>query len=103
MALSGFRVFGCGDGEAPAAVQGLKVDRDRNDRRNGLISWKPVDGAYGYNIYYGTSPDKLYNCITVLGAESYDFRGMDKSTDYCFAVEALGESGRSPLSPVVRE
>ena len=102
VALSGFRVFGHGDGQAPAAVEGLRVDRDRRDRRNALISWKAVEGAYGYNLYYGTEPGKLYNCITVLGTENYDFRGLDRDTDYCFAIEALSENGRSSMSPVVR-
>ena len=41
VALSGFRVFGNGDGDVPQAVKGLTVKRDRKDRRNALISWQP--------------------------------------------------------------
>ena len=102
VALSEFRVFGNAGGSAPQAVEGFKVKRDKKDARNALISWKPVEGAYGYNIYYGIAEDKMYNSITVLGDASYDFRGMDRDTDYCFSVEALSENGRSPLSPAVR-
>jgi hypothetical protein len=102
-ALSGLRVFGSAEGVAPAAVKKLKVDRDKTDPRNAMISWTPVDGAYGYNIYYGIAPDKLYNAITVYGDTQYDMRGLDRTTEYYFSIEALGESGRSPLSKVVNK
>ena len=97
VALSGFRVFGNGDGDVPQAVKGLTVKRDRKDRRNALISWQPEASAYGYNIYYGTAEGKMYNAITVLGQTEYDFRGLDADTDYYFTIEALNENGRSPL------
>ena len=101
-AMSGFRIFGNGLGEAPAAVKNLKVERSKADKRNAMITWEPVKEAYAYNIYYGIAPDKLYNSITVLGDTMYDFRGLDKDTDYYFSIEALGESGRSPMSKVLR-
>ena len=101
VALSELRVFGHAGGDAPQAVEGLKVARDKKDSRNALVSWKPVEGAYGYNIYYGIAGDKMYNAISVLDATSYDFRGMDRDTDYYFTVEALSENGRSPLCPTV--
>lgn len=101
-AMSGFRIFGNGLGEAPAAVKNLKVERSKADKRNAMITWEPVKEVYAYNIYYGIAPDKLYNSITVLGDTMYDFRGLDKDTDYYFSIEALGESGRSPMSKVLR-
>lgn len=101
-AMSGFRIFGSGLGEAPAMVRDLKVERSKSDQRNALISWAPVKEAYAYNIYYGIAPDKLYNAITVIGDHTYDFRGLDKETSYYFAIEALGESGRSALSKVLK-
>ncbi len=67
-----------------------------------MISWKAVDGAYGYNVYYGIAPDKLYNAITVLDGTSYDMRGLDRDSDYYFAIEALGESGRSDISKAIK-
>ena len=97
VALSGFRVFGNGDGDVPQTIKGLTVKRDKKDRRNALISWQPEASAYGYNIYYGTAEGKMYNAITVLGQTEYDFRGLDADTDYYFTVEALNENGRSPL------
>lgn len=101
--LSEFRVFGFDDGEKPLPVQNFKVVRDKQDKRNAMISWSPSSGAYGYNIYYGIAPEKLYNCITVNGADHYDFRGLDLGTTYYFAIEALSESGRSALSKVVKQ
>lgn len=101
--LSEFRVFGSDGGNMPERVEGLKVERDKKDRRNAMISWQPVKGAYGYNIYFGTKPGKLYNAITVLGENKYDFRGMDKGTTYYFAIEALSESGRSPISKTIKK
>ena len=101
--LSEFRVFGTADGVQPAAVKGFKVVRDKRDPRNAMISWNAAPDAYGYNIYYGTAPDKLYNCITVNGANQYDFRGLDLDTTYYFTIEALNESGRSVPTKVVKQ
>lgn len=101
--LSEFRVFGFADGEKPLPVQNFKVVRDKQDKRNAMISWSPSSGAYAYNIYYGIAPEKLYNCITVNGEDHYDFRGLDLGTTYYFAIEALSESGRSALSKVVKQ
>lgn len=100
--LSGFRVFGLADGAAPAIVKGFHVERDAADKRNALMSWKVSDDAYGYNIYYGTAPGKLYHAITVYGDNVYDMRGLDCDTDYWFAIEALNESGRSQRTPAVK-
>lgn len=102
VALSGFRIFGTANCKQPTEVKGLVVKRDKSDRRNAIISWQPTDGAYGYNIYYGTEKDKLYNAITVLGQNNYDFRGLDKDTEYYFTIEALGESGRSKFCKTIK-
>ena len=101
--LSDVRIFGNAPGKAPAAVKGFKVNRDRNDDRNAMISWQAVPGAYGYNVYYGIAPDKLYHCITVNGECSYDMRGLDRGTTYYFAIEALGETGRSAMSGIITQ
>ena len=101
--LSGFRVFGLDpDMAAPDAVKCLRVKRDKNDPRNARISWEAAPRAYGYNIYYGIAPDKLYNAITVYDALEYDMRGLDRDTPSFFSIEALGEGGRSPMSKITR-
>lgn len=101
--LSDIRVFGHADVEKPEPVREFSVKRSRSDARNALISWKPSRNAYGYNILYGTAPGKLYHCITVNGTTSYDFRGMDRGTSYYFTIEALGESGVSAKSKIIKQ
>ncbi len=94
-AVSDFRIFGNGLGKKPAIVKNFEVIRSKTDPRNAQIRWISVENAYGYNIYYGTEPTKLYNCITVNGTNEYDFRGMDIGTEYYFSIEALNENGTS--------
>jgi hypothetical protein len=96
-AISDFRVFGFVKGDLPKEVRNFRVNRSKSDERNAQISWNPSENAYGYNIWYGVDPGKLYNCITVNGETSYNFRGMDKGTVYYFSIEALGETGRSKM------
>jgi len=96
-ALSDFRVFGLAKEPLPEEVRNFKVNRAKSDPRNAQITWKPSAKAYGYNIWYGVAPGKLYNCITVNGENSYNFRGMDNGTTYYFSIEALSEAGRSKM------
>ena len=95
-AISGFRAFGLGKGDKPSAVEDFIVLRsDMTDKRNGWLKWKPVDGAYAYNIYIGQQPDKLYNCVMVYNVNEYYYAGMDKTKPYYFAIEAINENGTS--------
>lgn len=100
-ALSGFRVFGKGAGSAPEAVSQFFVLRTEKDKRSAWLKWNPVSSAYAYNIYYGTAPDKLYNCIMVYNANEYWFKGMDLLKTYYFTIEAINESGISTRYPIV--
>ncbi|MBO9573923.1 MAG: discoidin domain-containing protein, partial [Chitinophagaceae bacterium] len=101
-AISGFRVFGKGSGQAPAMVEDLVVLRTEKDKRSAWIKWKPADNAYAYNIYTGTEPDKLYNCIMVHGANEYYYKAMDKLRPYYFSIEAINENGISKRTDVVK-
>jgi xylan 1,4-beta-xylosidase len=94
-ALSGFRVFGLGNGTKPDAVKDFMVLRTEKDKRSAWIRWSPVSNAYAYNIYYGTHPDKLYNCIMVYANNEYWFKGMDLEKTYYYSIEAINESGVS--------
>jgi hypothetical protein len=94
-ALSGFRVFGKGSGSAPDSVRNFYVLRTEKDKRSAWLKWSPVDGAYGYQIYMGPSPDKLDNCILVYAANEYWLKTMDKEIPYYFTIEALNENGVS--------
>jgi xylan 1,4-beta-xylosidase len=101
-AISGLRVFGNANGAKPGAVKNSIVLRTEKDKRSAWIRWKPVDDAYAYNIYYGTAPDKLYNCIMVLDLNGYWFKAMDKERRYYFSIEAINESGVSPRTEVLK-
>lgn len=99
-ALSGFRVFGKGNGNLPEAVKEFIILRTEKDKRSAWLKWSPVTNAYAYNIYTGTEPDKLYNCIMVYNANEYWLKTMDKEKAYYFTIEAINENGVSTLSPL---
>ncbi len=99
-AISGLRVFGNGNGAKPSAVQNFVVLRTEKDKRSAWLKWRPVDNAYAYNIYTGTSPDKLYNCIMVHGANEHYYKSMDKLKTYYFSIEAINENGVSAKTAV---
>ncbi len=101
-AISGLRVFGNGGGERPDTVKQLIVLRTEKDKRSAWIKWRPVDNAYGYNIYFGTAPDKLYNSILVYNTNEYWFKVMDKEKPYYFSIEALNEHGISGRTQTIR-
>ncbi|HEX2631126.1 MAG TPA: discoidin domain-containing protein [Chitinophagaceae bacterium] len=100
-AISGLRVFGNGNGPKPDAVKTFMVLRTEKDKRSGWIRWNPVDNAYAYNIYYGTAPDKLYNCIMVHDVNEYWFKAMDSQKKYYFSIESINENGVSERSKVI--
>ena len=101
-AISGLRVFGSGNGAKPAIVKNFIVLRTEKDKRSAWIKWTTVDNAYAYNIYTGTAPDKLYNCIMVHGANEYYYKAMDLKKTYYFQIEAINENGVSERTPVMK-
>ncbi len=101
-AISGLRVFGNGNGAKPAPVQQFMVLRTEKDKRSGWIRWGHIDNAYAYNIYYGTDPGKLYNCIMVHDANEYWFKAMDSQKSYYFTIEAINENGVSERFKVIK-
>lgn len=101
-AISGLRVFGSGNGPRPKEVTGFIVLRTEKDKRSAWLKWKPSDDAYAYNIYLGTDPGKLYNCIMVYGKNEYWLKSLDSRVPFYFRIEAINENGISALSPVVK-
>jgi hypothetical protein len=99
--LSGLRVFGKGSGGVPDTVKQFIVLRTESDKRSAWFKWSPVENAYAYNIYFGTAPDKLYNCIMVHDANEYWFKGMDNQKTYYFTIESVNENGVSARSSVM--
>ncbi len=101
-AISGFRVFGNGNGAKPAAVEGFIVLRTEKDKRSAFIKWRPVDNAFAYNIYYGTDPDKLYTSIMVHSNNEYWMKAMDSEVAYYYCIESINENGTSERTKVIK-
>ena len=101
-AISGFRVFGNGNGAKPDGVKDFIVLRTEKDKRSAFIKWKPVDNAFAYNIYYGTHPDKLYTCIMVHSNNEYWMKAMDSQKVYYYCIEAINENGVSERTKVIK-
>lgn len=101
-AISGLRVFGNGNGKKPGKVKQFFVLRTEKDKRSAYMKWSPVDNAFAYNIYYGTDPGKLYNCIMVHDANEYWFKSMDSKKPYYFRIEAINENGVSIAGELVK-
>ena len=105
-ALSGFRVFGKGQGAAPEQVQNfmvLRADAKKfGERRSSWIRWQQNNNADGYVIYFGKAPDKLYGSIMVYGKSDYFFTGMDRTDTYYFQIEAFNNNGISKRTDVLK-
>ncbi len=99
-AISGLRVFGSGNGAKPNAVKDFHILRTRKDKRSAWLKWNRVDNAYAYNIYLGTEPDKLYNCIMVMDTNEYWLKTMDNEKTYYFTIESINENGVSEKTPI---
>ncbi len=99
-AISGLRFFGNGNGAKPKPVKDFMVLRTEKDKRSAWIRWAPSNDAFAYNIYYGTDPGKLYNCIMVYNSNDYWFAGMDKNKAYYYQAEAINENGLSDKSEI---
>lgn len=93
--ISGLRVFGINpDVAKPAQASMAKVERNAADRRSVTLSWNAVEGATGYNIRYGISPDKLYLNHTIHGDKtSLTINSLNTEEEYFFTVDAFNEAG----------
>jgi len=92
-AISGFRVFGIGEGKKPAMVNSFEVLRDAGDPRNVTLSWKKRSNAVGYNIRFGVQKDALNRVYQVYGDTSLTIHSLNKNQKYWFAIDAFGENG----------
>jgi hypothetical protein len=92
-ALSDLRVFGRAPGAVPEKVEDFSVARDAEDRRNAMLNWKAVNGAYAYEVSFGVQPDKLYSSLLVHNATEYKLHSLNIDSPYYFKVKAVGETG----------
>jgi hypothetical protein len=101
-AISGLRVFGKGPGKKPGKVKQLIVLRTEKDKRSAWVKWSPDEKAWAWNLYYGTSPDKLYTCIMVHDINEYWLKTLDSKKTYYFSIEAINENGVSERTEVMK-
>jgi hypothetical protein len=101
LAISDLRVFGDAGGAAPRTP--ADVAAVRPEPRMMTVSWRRVPGAVGYNVRWGTRPDRLTLCYQVFAGRGtrLDVRALNAGVDYFVAVEAFDENGVSALSRAV--
>ena len=101
-ALSGFRVFGNGNGARPDTVKNFIALRGDSERRNVWLKWQVNDNATGYTIYFGETPDKLYNSVMVYNVNEYYLKALENDKPYYFRIEAFNENGISTGTQVIK-
>lgn len=101
LAISGLRVFGVGQGKAPARVKNFKVNRQQ-DRRDAMITWDKQANAQGYNVLWGIAPDKLYSSWMVYEDNKLDLKSLGIDQGYYFAIESFNENGVSERTKPVK-
>lgn len=95
--ISGFRVFGKGDGKKPKAPE-FAV------RRTGDMDMEveiAETNAIGYNILWGHNPEKLYHSYMTFGTEQ-KIGALVKGMDYYVRVDAFNENGITEGSHIVK-
>ncbi|MBR2685786.1 MAG: family 43 glycosylhydrolase [Erysipelotrichaceae bacterium] len=91
-ALSGLRVFGKGNGALPEKVKDLLVARESNGM-DCHIRFSPAKGAFGYNIRFGLSKDKLYNSMMVYDTTGVLLTTLNATETYYVTVDSFNENG----------
>lgn len=92
-ALSGFRVFGKGNGNKPATVYQLDIIRNPNNRRSVILKWDKSENANGYNISYGNDKNKLYHNYIVYSDTILTINSLNTKQEYYFTIESFNENG----------
>lgn len=88
--VSGLRVFGLGDGEKPAEPV---FSAARTGDLDMAVQIKEQKDALGYNILFGSSPEKLYHSYMIFKAGSQRVGALIKGREYYVRVDAFNENG----------
>ena len=88
--VSGLRVFGLGDGTRPAPVQ---ASAHRLNGLEALVCWQTLPAAQGYNVRYGTTPDKLYHSWLVYGGCELKLTTLVDGQPCYVRVDSFNENG----------
>jgi hypothetical protein len=99
--VSGLRLFGKSDRATPPEVKSLRAER-QDDRRVVNLRWNGTPNATGFNIRFGTQPDKLYHSHLIYGENSVTMRCLSVHEPYYFAIDAFNEGGITEGASVVK-
>lgn len=100
-ALSGFRVFGKGDGAVPKTPTDFDAQRNQMDKRSVKLSWQKVPDATGYTISYGSAKDKLYHHYIVYDQSFVVINSLNAGAPYYFTITSFNENGISLQSAII--
>ncbi|MEJ2004649.1 MAG: fibronectin type III domain-containing protein [Cyclobacteriaceae bacterium] len=59
------------------------------------ISWKPVEDAMGYVLYWGIHPERQNNSVMIYDQNAYELRALNSDQKYYYSIEAFNENGIS--------
>ena len=89
-AVSGLRVFGLGKGESPEVP---RFNAKRNNDLDMLVQIEQQESTLGYNILFGSSPEKLYHSDMVFASGEYRIGALIRGREYYVRVDAFNENG----------
>lgn len=87
--VSGLRVFGIGKGKKPNIPQFTAI---RDNELDMTVEISESDTATGYNILWGTTPDKLYHSFMTF-ENTQRVGALVSGADYYVRVDAFNENG----------
>ena len=88
--VSGLRVFGLGKGDKPAAP---RFTAKRTGELDMVVDIEAQDDTVGYNILFGSAPDKLYHSYMVFASGEKRVGALIAGREYYVRVDAFNESG----------
>ena len=88
--VSGLRVFGLGEGDKPVQP---RFYAERIEDLDMLVSVADQEDALGWNILFGSSPEKLYHSYMVFAPGPRRIGALIKGREYFVRVDAFNESG----------
>ena len=88
--ISGLRVFGLGSGSRPQAPS---FTAERTGDLDMTVTIRPQENTLGYNILFGSSPEKLYHSYMVFCAEPKRIGSLIAGRSYFVRVDAFNENG----------
>ncbi len=89
--LSGFRIFGNGNGELPREVTGFRVKRN-DDKRRFQLNWDKQENTTGYIVHWGIDKTHLNNA-TMTYRNQLEAGYFNRDSQYYFTVDAFNENG----------